>query len=124
MPFISAAQAAHFELHGAAFVGLASPTRGSTANSVWMVTLLDSGQAVPHRLTREETLVCIEGHALANLSGEVFEMTPGSAIVIPPETEFSIRNPHAEPFRAVAVLPVGGQVTIAGQQPFTPPWAC
>ena len=123
MPFISAAQAAHFELHGAAFVGLASPTRGSTANSVWMVTLLDSGQAVPHRLTREETLVCIEGHALANLSGEVFEMTPGSAIVIPPETEFSIRNPHAEPFRAVAVLPVGGQVTMAGQQPFTPPWA-
>jgi mannose-6-phosphate isomerase-like protein (cupin superfamily) len=124
MPFISAAQAAHFELHGAAFVGLASPTRGSTVNSVWMVTLLDSGQAVPHRLTREETLVCIEGHALANLSGEVFEMTPGSAIVIPAETEFSIRNPHAEPFRAVAVLPVGGQVTIAGQQPFTPPWAC
>jgi len=124
MPFISSAQAAHFELHGAAFVGLASPARGSTANSVWMVTLLDSGQAVPHRLSREETLVCIEGHAFANLSGEVFEMTPGSAIVIPPETEFSIRNPHAEPFRAVAVLPVGGQVTIAGQQPFTPPWAC
>jgi len=123
MPFISAAQAPHFELHGAAFVGLASPSRGSTANSVWMVTLLDSGQAVPHRLSREETLVCIEGCALASLSGEVFEMTPGSAVVIPPETEFSIRNPYAAPFRAVAVLPVGGQVTIASQQPFTPPWA-
>lgn len=123
MPFISAEQAPRFELHGAAFVGLASPSRGSTDNSVWMVTLLDSSQAVPHRLTREETLVCIEGRALASLSGEIFEMTPGSAIVIPPDTEFSIRNPHAAPFRAVAVLPVGGQAAIAGQQPFTPPWA-
>jgi len=78
-------------------------------------------------------MVCIEGRAFASLSGEIFEMTPGSAIVIPPDTEFSIRNPHATPrhatprhampFRAVAVLPVGGQATIAGQQPFTPPWA-
>ena len=123
MPFIAAAQAPQFELHGAAFVGLASPHRGATDNAVWMVTLLDSGQAVPHRLTREETLVCIEGRALATLSGDVFEMTPGNAIVIPRDTEFSIRNPHAAPFRAVAVLPVGGQVTIAGQPPFTPPWA-
>ncbi len=123
MPFISAAQASHFELHGAAFVGLASPSRGSTDNAVWMVTLTDSGQAVPHRLSREETLVCIEGRAIATLYGEAFEMTAGSAIVIPADTEFSLRNPHATPFRAVAVLPVGGQVSIAGQAPFTPPWA-
>ena len=65
-----------------------------------MVTLLDSGEAVPHRLTREETMVCIEGRAFASLSGEIFEMTPGSAIVIPPDTEFSIRNPHATPRHA------------------------
>ena len=66
-----------------------------------MVTLLDSGEAVPHRLTREETMVCIEGRAFASLSGEIFEMTPGSAIVIPPDTEFSIRNPHATPRHAM-----------------------
>ena len=123
MPFIAADSAPSFELHGAAFTGLASPSRGSTENAVWLVTLSDTGQAVPHTLSREETLVCIEGRALARLGAEAHELTPGSALVIPAGVEFSIRNPHPTPFKAVAVLPVGGQARIAGQAAFTPPWA-
>ena len=123
MPFIAADTAPSFELHGAAFTGLASPTRGSTENSVWLVALSDTGQAVPHTLTREETLVCIEGRALARLGDEAHELTPGSALVIPAGVEFSICNPDRAPFRAVAVLPVGGQAEIAGQPAFTPAWA-
>ena len=123
MPFIAADTAPRFELHGAAFTGLASPSRGAAENAVWLVTLTDTGQAVPHTLSREETLVCIEGRAVARLGDDSHELTPGSAIVIPPGVEFSIRNPHPEPFRAVAVLPVGGQATIADQPAFTPPWA-
>ena len=87
------------------------------------MTLSDTGTAVPHRLSREETLVCIEGRALARLGSDAHELTPGSALVIPAGVEFSIRNPDPAPFRAVAVLPVGGQAEIAGQPPFTPPWA-
>lgn len=123
MPFIAADAAPTFQLHGAHFTGLASPSRGSTENAVWLVTLSDTGQAVPHTLSREETLVCVEGRAIAHLGAETHELTPGSALVIPPDVEFSIRNPHPAPFRAVAVLPVGGQACIAGQPPFTPPWA-
>ena len=33
------------------------------------------------------------------------------------------RDPHAVPFAAVVVLPVGGQAKLADQAPFTPPWA-
>ena len=123
MPFIAADTAPTFELHGAAFIGLASPARGSTENAVWLVTLTNAGQAVPHTLSREETLVCIEGRAFARLGAEAHELTPGSALVIPAGVEFSIRNPHAAPFKAVAVLPVGGQAMIVGQPAFTPPWA-
>ena len=123
MPFIAADAAPSFELHGAAFTGLTSPSRGSKENAVWLVTLSDTGAAVPHTLSREETLVCIEGRALARLGAEAHELTPGSALVIPAGVEFSIRNPHPYPFKAVAVLPVGGQAEIAGQAPFTPPWA-
>jgi quercetin dioxygenase-like cupin family protein len=123
MPFIAADAAPAFELHGAAFTGLASPSRGARENAVWLVTLTDTAQAVAHTLSREETLVCLEGRATARLGADVHEMTPGSALVIPPGVEFSIRNPHATAFKAVAVLPVGGQATIAGQPAFTPPWA-
>jgi len=35
MPFIAAADAPQFDLHGATFTGLASPSRGAAANSVW-----------------------------------------------------------------------------------------
>ena len=123
MPFIAAADAPQFELHGAAFTGLASPSRGATANSVWLVTLRDSGQAVTHTLSAEETIVCIEGRALATLGDDVHELTPGSAVVIPPDLRFSIRNPDPAPFRGVAILPVGAQACVEGRVPFTPPWA-
>lgn len=123
MPFIAAADAPAFELHGARFTGLASPSRGATENAVWLVTLTDTGQAVTHTLSREETLVCIAGRATARLGDASHDLTPGSALVIPAGVDFSIRNADATPFEAVAVLPVGGQATIAGQAPFTPPWA-
>ena len=123
MPLITAEAAPRFELHGAAFTGLASPSRGARANAVWIVTLFDTGTAVPHTLTHEETFVCIEGRALARLDGEEHELAAGGALVVPAGVEFSIRNPDPAPFRAVAVLPVGGQASIAGQAPFTPPWA-
>ena len=122
MPFIAATDAPQFDLHGATFTGLASPSRGAAANSVWLVTLSDTAQAVTHTLSAEETIVCIEGRALATLGDGQHELTPGSAIVIPPDVPFSLRNPHAAPFRGVAIMPVGAQACVSGQPPFTPPW--
>ena len=124
MPFIAATDAPRFELHGATFTGLASPSRGAAANSVWIVTLGDTAQAVTHTLSAEETIVCIEGRAVATLGDAQHELTPGSAIVIPPDVPFSLRNPHAAPFRGVAIMPVGAQVCVRGQPPFVPPWTC
>ena len=124
MPFIAAHAAPSFELHGAVFTGLASPSRGASENAVWIVTLPTISDGVPHTLSREETFVCLEGRAIARVGGDTHELTPGSALVVPPGVEFSIRNPDARPFRAVAVLPVGGQASIAGQPAFTPSWAC
>jgi mannose-6-phosphate isomerase-like protein (cupin superfamily) len=78
--------------------------------------------AVPHFLTREEIFVCLEGEALAKLNGEEFTVSPGSALVVPAGVSLELSNPHARPFRALAILPVGGQAAI-GDQLFTPPWA-
>lgn len=123
MPFISAATAPTFERHGATFTGLASPSRGSRENAAWLLTLADSGPGVPHTLSREEIFVCIEGRAEAQVGLETHELTAGSALVVPPNVEFSIRNRHPAPFRAVAVLPVGGQASVGSAPAFTPPWA-
>ncbi len=123
MPFIAHKHAPTFELPGASFTGLAAPSRGATENAVWIVTLQPQAPGVLHQVTREEVFVCIEGKGKALMGGETHEMTPGSALVVPAGTEFAISNPGSSLFRAVAVLPVGGQAWVAGSEPFTPPWA-
>jgi mannose-6-phosphate isomerase-like protein (cupin superfamily) len=123
MPFIASADAPSFELPHASFSGLASPSRGAAENAVWIVTLHPAAPGVPHRLTREETFIGIEGRAIARLGGRDYELTAGSALVVPADTEFEISNPDPVPFRAVAVLPVGGQALFQDGEPFTPPWA-
>lgn len=123
MPFISASDAPVFESHGARFEALAAPSRGATENSVWIVTLQPGTPPFAHRLTREETFVCIEGEARATLDGTSIPLTPGSALIVPPHVDFALETPAHATFRAVCVLPVGGQGIIAGSPPFTPPWA-
>lgn len=123
MPFIDPASAPRFELHGASFTGLASPSRGAIETSVWVTTLPPKSSGVPHRLTREEVFVALEGAAVATLDGQTHELTPGCALVVPAHAELTISNPHDVPFRTVAVLPVGGQAIVGGNPPFTPPWA-
>ena len=123
MPYISATDAPIFELHGTRFTALAAPSRGATENAVWIVTIEPGTPPVPHRLTREETFVCIEGEARALLDGTSIRVTVGSALVVPPHTDFALENPADAPFRAVVVLPVGGQGIVGNGPPFTPPWA-
>lgn len=123
MPFIDHADAPRFDLHGASFTGLAAPSRGATENAVWLVTLPPRSEGVPHRLTREEIFVVLEGAATATLEGREHALTPGSALVVPAHAELTIANPHDLPFRSVAVLPVGGQALVGDNPPFTPPWA-
>jgi mannose-6-phosphate isomerase-like protein (cupin superfamily) len=123
MPLVDSTKTTSFTLHGASFTGMASPSRGATENAVWQVTLPPGLPAVRHQLTREEILVALDGCALASIGGETFEVTAGSALIVPADTDFEIRNPGPQAFRAIAILPVGGQAVIGDGAPFTPPWA-
>jgi quercetin dioxygenase-like cupin family protein len=123
MPFISHADAPTFSRHGASFTGLASPQRGATETAVWIVSLAPGSPGTTHQLTREEVFVGIEGHATASVDGCDYELGPGSALIVPAHTNFTISNHSDSNFRALAVLPVGGQAQLAGELPFTPPWA-
>lgn len=123
MPLISPTEGRAFDLPGVRFTALAAPSVGATENAVWIVAVAPGTASVPHRLTREETLVAIEGAACATLAGVEYELTAGAAFVVPANTDFLLSNPHNSPFRAVVVLPVGGQAVLGGAPPFTPPWA-
>jgi mannose-6-phosphate isomerase-like protein (cupin superfamily) len=121
-PLIAAKDAPTFSLPGVEFTGLAAPSRGAAESAVWIVTIGAGTPGTPHQLTREEVIVALEGRARATLAGSEYELEAGSALIVPPRTDFALANPYREPFRAVAVLPVGGRGVMGGET-FVPPWA-
>ena len=124
MTIIDAGDAPVFSLGSTTFTGLAAPSRGARENAVWRISV---SAGTPHRdshqVTREEVFVALSGVAEVRLDGRIASLAAGSALVVPPHTDFSLANPGATPFEAVCVLPVGGQAVLAGQLPFVPPWA-
>jgi quercetin dioxygenase-like cupin family protein len=123
MPIIHPAAAHTHEMHGVRFTTIAAPSTGAREASVWRVDIPPTTDPVPHELTREELIVVLSGRARASLDGRVEEVGPGGAVVVPPDTPFSLAAAGSAPVIALAYLPVGGQGRLAGHEPFTPPWA-
>jgi mannose-6-phosphate isomerase-like protein (cupin superfamily) len=123
MPITDASRAPLHEMAGTRFTPLAAPSSGSTEICVWRVELSPHADAVPHELTREEVLVVLSGTARASIGGRVADVGAGGAIIVPPDTPFSLTALGGEPVVALAYLPVGGQARMPGEEPFTPPWA-
>jgi quercetin dioxygenase-like cupin family protein len=111
------------EVGGARFTSLATPSRGATDTSVWIVDIAPGAAGAPHRLTREEVFVVLAGRAEVRLGDEVSHAGAGDAIVVPAGVPFALAAAGDEPLRAVCCLPVGGQAELADGASFTPPWA-
>ena len=108
---------------GARFVPLAAPSRGTSASSVWTVTIEPGPPGATHQLTVEEILVVLEGEAAVLLGGESTSASPGEAVVVPPDTDFALGAAGDRPVRLLCVLPVGGQARTPDGSEFVPPWA-
>ena len=123
MTMILAEDAPRFDLHGAQFTALAAPSRGARETAVWRLSLAPGAVPVPHQLTREEIFIALSGAAEVTLDAKRFVLPAGAALIVPPDTDFSLANAGPAPFEAVVVLPVGGMARLGDQEPFTPPWA-
>src|SRR3569833_2393562 len=102
------------ELGGARFTSLATPSRGSSDTSVWLVEIAPGTPGTPHRLTREEVFVVLSGRAEVRLDGEVSVAGAGDAIVVPAGVPFALAAAGGAPLRALCCLPVGGPGQRAG----------
>jgi quercetin dioxygenase-like cupin family protein len=125
VPVIADATAPRFSLPttpATVFTGLASPSRGARETCVWRVSLAGGTPPAAHCLDHEEIIIGQSGQAVARIGNEEFHVGRGDAIIVPAGEIFSLANPHAAPFEAIAVLPVGGRAALADGQWFTPPW--
>jgi len=122
MHIIRASAAPAFEIPGLAVVGLAAPSRGACETCVWRITIAPGTPATPHAIDREEIFVALSGQARVDLDGADQVIAAGDALIVPAGQTLSLSNPNAEPFTALAVLPVGGQAVLPGGQRICPPW--
>ena len=123
MSLLTRLAAPTFKLPGICFTTLSSPSLGARENAVWEVTVEPGVAGSPHRLTREETFVALEGSAVVEVDGKRHELTAGNALVVEAGLTLALSNAGTQPFRALAVFPVGGQAVIGDGPAFTPPWA-
>src|SRR4051794_30583473 len=96
------------ELPGARFTSLATPSRGSTDTSVWLVELAPGHPAQPHRLTREEVFVVLEGRGGVSLGAERLPTGAGGAIVVARRGPLTLSPVGAERLRATGSPPGRG----------------
>lgn len=122
MPIIPAPAAPTHDLGDTRFTALASPSRGSAETSVWIVEIDPGTPGTPHRLTREEVFVVLDGAASVRIGEVTGSAASGDAVVVPPGVDFEIAAAGDSSLRMVCCLPTGGQASI-GDATFTPPWA-
>ncbi len=123
MTYLPAAATTRHELPGVVFMAMVSPQKGSTANSVWRLTVAPGTPGTAHQLTKEEIIIATAGQARVTIDGKRHDVRPGDTIIVPALTDFSLSNEGHEAFEAIAVFPVGGQAIIGDGPAFTPPWA-
>jgi len=123
MPVIAAPTAPTHELGTTRFTSLATPSRGSSETSVWQVEIEPGTPATPHRLTREELFVVLEGEARVRIGGIEQTAGVGDAIAVPADEPFEIVAASTSTLRMICCMPVGGQAVMEDGAPFTPPWA-
>lgn len=105
------------------FTTLAAPSKGSIEASVWRVEIAAGTPPTPHEVTREEIFVVVSGTASVTLKDATAQVEPGGAIVVPPDTTFSLTAAGPDSLVALCYFPVGGQARTPDGASFTPPWA-
>ena len=106
------------------FTSLATPSRGSAHNAVWLVEIEPGTPPTPHSMSQEEVFVVLEGRAAVRLAGGEHEVAvPGDAVVMPPGVRFEISPAGTEQLRMMCCTRVGAQARTDDGAEFTPPWS-
>jgi quercetin dioxygenase-like cupin family protein len=112
-----------FILPGATFTGMAAPSRGAKETAAWRASIAAGSPGLTHRVTREEIFYVLSGSGIVSTGGMDHPLVPGAMLIMPPEIDFALSNPHAEALELLAITPVGGQAQVGEEAAFTPPWA-
>lgn len=90
MTTYSAAEGEQFRTHGNTFTSFASSARGSSQLCAWRLQVPAGLNGVPHRPSREEVLLVLQGLLRVHIDGEYADLEPGSVAVVPAGVSFCV----------------------------------
>lgn len=117
-----AAEAPRFELPGAVFTVLASPSLGSRDLCTWRLTVApNQDEDKPHTVSEDEIFMVISGTVRATPGGD--ELGPGDAVVVPAGDPILLVNTGSEPAELYVAVKAGFHGLMADGTKVSPPWA-
>src|SRR5919202_5235821 len=122
MPVIRAAEAVPYETHGSQFASYVAPSRGSSELCAWQLTVPAGLGGVPHRPTREEVLLVLQGQLDVTLDGEASTLTAGDVALVSAGSELRVDGGPDGATAWVTTTP-GLEAVTAENFRITPPWA-
>ena len=122
MTIIRGADAPRFQLPGAEFTGLASPSRGSADLCTWRLTVAPGrDEPEPHTLDQDEVFMVLSGTVRVTPGGP--ELGPGDAVVVPADGPIALVNTGDAPAELYVAIRSGFVGTMADGTKISPPWA-
>ena len=115
-------QAQPFELHGARFHPLSSPSRGGTELALWQLHLKPGSTGVPHTIDREEVFIGLAGELLIMVDGEQTRLAPGVVLSVPAGSLLSAGT-GAREARVLVCTRAGLSAVLADGTVLHPAWA-
>jgi quercetin dioxygenase-like cupin family protein len=122
MPVLRPADAVRHEAHGAAFHALVAPSRGSAELCAWRLEVPPGQVGAPHRPSREEVLLVLDGDLGVVLDGEASAVGKGDVVLVPAGAELRVDGGVAAASVWVATSP-GLEAELADGTRLAPPWA-
>ena len=111
-----------FETHGSSFSSYVAPFRGSSQLCAWRLDVPAGLEGVPHRPSREEVLLVLDGELHVTLDGERTKVRPGEVVLVPVGSELCVDGGPTGASAWVTTTPGLEAVTANGSR-ITPPWA-
>jgi quercetin dioxygenase-like cupin family protein len=122
MPVLRAADAAGYDVHGSRFDSYVSPRNGGRELCAWRLSVPAGSLGVPHRPTRDEVLLVLDGRLQVTLDGETSTVGAGDAVLVQSGCELRVDGGTDGGAAWVTTTP-GLQAVTADGQRLTPPWA-
>jgi quercetin dioxygenase-like cupin family protein len=122
VPVVPADRAVSFETHGSRFSSYVAPSRGSSQLCAWRLDVPAGLQGAPHRPTREEVLLVLEGELHVTIDGVGSVLHSGDVALVPPHSELRV---DAGPTGAAAWVTAtpGLEAFLPDGSSIVPPWA-